>query len=60
MADFHVDRDTVLGLMLGALGFFSNVSRRPDPPGLPTLRAFQRLQADALLAWLKRELDHVG
>jgi aminoglycoside phosphotransferase (APT) family kinase protein len=34
-------------------GFFVRMSRRPPPPGLPTLRTFQATQAEAALAWLK-------
>jgi hypothetical protein len=32
---------------------FVDVARRPAQPGLPTVRAFQRSYADALLPWLK-------
>jgi len=38
-------------------GYFLHVSRLPDPPGLPTVRAFQRAQGDALLPWLKANLS---
>ncbi|WP_248147370.1 hypothetical protein [Microbacterium aoyamense] len=33
-------------------GFLLHKSREPDPPGLPTLRAFQRAQARAILEWV--------
>nr|WP_274531751.1 hypothetical protein [Micromonospora hortensis] len=30
--------------------------RRPPPQGIPTVRAFQQAQADALLPWLATRL----
>ena len=43
--------------VLAALaGFFANRSELPAPPGLSTLRAFQRGQGEEALAWLKRSL----
>jgi len=38
-------------------GFFIRYSRLPPPPGLPTLRAFQRNQGVYALEWLKRTTD---
>ncbi|SDL24917.1 Phosphotransferase enzyme family protein [Nonomuraea maritima] len=35
-------------------GYFLRQSRLPDPPGLPTVRAFQRAQGVVALDWLKR------
>jgi aminoglycoside phosphotransferase (APT) family kinase protein len=43
-------------LVIGCAGFFRDVSRRPPPPSLPTVRAFQRAQADALLPWLRTRI----
>ncbi|MGW2345287.1 phosphotransferase family protein [Streptomyces sp. NPDC001661] len=37
-------------------GFFLEHAARPAPPGLPTLRPFQRAQGDAALAWLRTRL----
>lgn len=34
-------------------GYFLACSRRPPPPGLPTVRAFQAAQGDVALAWLR-------
>ncbi|MGW6983149.1 phosphotransferase family protein [Streptomyces sp. NPDC054932] len=34
-------------------GYFVHQSLKPAPPGLPTLRAFQRAQGEAALAWLR-------
>lgn len=44
--------------VLAALaGFFVERSTLPPPPGLPTLREFQRAQGVEALAWLRRSLD---
>ena len=44
--------------MLAALaGFFVRWSTLPPPPGLPTLRDFQRTQGVEALAWLRRRLE---
>jgi hypothetical protein len=40
-------------VIAGLAGFFLHQARLPDPPGLPTVRAFQRAQGDALLPWLR-------
>jgi hypothetical protein len=37
-------------------GYFAHRSTLPPPPGLPTVRAFQRGQGAEALAWLKRSL----
>jgi aminoglycoside phosphotransferase (APT) family kinase protein len=43
--------------VLAALaGFFVQRSTFPSPPGLPTLREFQRAQGVEALAWLRRSL----
>ncbi|NES13958.1 aminoglycoside phosphotransferase family protein [Micromonospora sp. PPF5-17] len=46
----------VTGVLAGFAGFFLDGARQPPPPGIPTVRAFQRLQGDALLPWLARRL----
>jgi aminoglycoside phosphotransferase (APT) family kinase protein len=44
--------------VLAALaGFFVYASAQPPPPGLPTLRDFQRAQGVEALAWLRRRLE---
>ena len=44
--------------VLAALaGFFVHRSTLPPPPGLPTLREFQRAQGAESLAWLRRRLE---
>jgi len=46
-----------LDAVIAALaGFFAVNSVRPAPPGLPTLREFQRDQAIATLDWLRQRL----
>ncbi|GGL02485.1 phosphotransferase family protein [Mangrovihabitans endophyticus] len=50
-----VDRDVVRDLFAALAGFFLHMARQPGPPGLPTLRAFQRAQAEALLPWLRAQ-----
>lgn len=37
-------------------GFFLDHARMPPPPGLPTVRAFQRFQGEALLPWVSDRL----
>ena len=46
--DGHVD-----ALLAGLGGYFVDVARRPDPPGLPTVRAFQRAQGEVVVRWLR-------
>jgi len=48
-----ISTSLVVDLLVGVLGFFENVGRHADPPGLPTLRQFQRFQAEALRNWLR-------
>ena len=46
--------DDVDAVLSGLAAYFVDVARRPDPPGLPTVRAFQRAQGDVVLRWLRR------
>jgi hypothetical protein len=45
-----------IGVTAAFTGYLLDIARRPPPPGLPTVRAFQRAQADALLPWLRETL----
>ncbi|HEY3725017.1 MAG TPA: hypothetical protein VGN59_16825 [Acidimicrobiia bacterium] len=45
---------TLLPVVVAIAGSFTNWGRRPGPPGLPTLRAFQRAQNAVTMAWLRR------
>ncbi|MEU4428957.1 aminoglycoside phosphotransferase family protein [Actinoplanes sp. NPDC024001] len=51
-----IDPDVVTGVLAGCAAYFQQRSREPPPPGLPTVRAFQRFQGDALLPWLRAAL----
>ena len=46
--------DDVDAVLAGLAAYFCDVSRRPDPPGLPTVRAFQRAQGEVVLRWLEQ------
>jgi aminoglycoside phosphotransferase (APT) family kinase protein len=48
-----VDPQHAADVIAGFTGYFLHQCRLPDPPGLPTVRAFQRFQGDALLPWLR-------
>jgi hypothetical protein len=53
-----VDPRVVTDVTAGFIGFFLNTCRLPPPPGIPTVRAFQKFQGDALLPWLRdRQLE---
>nr|WP_281497495.1 phosphotransferase [Ornithinimicrobium sp. F0845] len=51
------DVDAVLA---GILAYFVHKSRLPAPPGLPTLREFQRVQGVATAAWLRERWEGAG
>lgn len=50
----EVPAEDVDAVLAGLAGFFCDAARRPAPPGLPTVRAFQRAQGDVLLRWLRQ------
>ena len=52
--NYGISTDRIVPVLVGILSFFEHAGRQPDPPGLPTLREFQRFQATALRDWLKR------
>ncbi|EFG65076.1 conserved hypothetical protein [Streptomyces sp. SPB074] len=47
------DPAAVATALVGLAGLFLTGAARPAPPGLPTLRPFQRAQGEAALAWLR-------
>lgn len=47
-----VDADALVSVFAALAGFFVRQSLDPAPPGLPTIRAFQRAQAEVALGWL--------
>jgi hypothetical protein len=51
-----VDPDAFDRVLVGLTGFFAVGGLRPDPPGLPTVRAFQRAQAEVARSWLAKRL----
>jgi hypothetical protein len=48
-----VDAGAITALVAALAGLFLWLCRQPDPPGLPTLRAFQRGQGEVALEWLR-------
>lgn len=49
--------DEAINAALASLtGYFLGHSRRPPPPGIPTVRAFQQAQGEVALAWLRERL----
>ncbi len=50
------DPAAVTAALAALTGYFLHGSLQPAPPGLPTLRPFQRAQGDAALAWLRKRL----
>ncbi|WP_086819260.1 phosphotransferase [Allokutzneria sp. NRRL B-24872] len=51
------DPDDVIAFLGGFAGTFLDAARQPAPPGLPTVRAFQRAQGDAVLSWVRELLN---
>ena len=49
--------EQVLPVLAAVAGFLVQRSTLPPPPGLPTLREFQRVQGEEALAWLRRRLE---
>jgi len=48
------DPEDLTAVLAGFAGFLLDVARRYPPPGLPRLCAFQRVQGEALLTWVRR------
>jgi hypothetical protein len=44
----------VNGVLSGLGAYFIDAARQPPPSGLPSLRAFQQRQGDAVIAWLRQ------
>ncbi|MFC4061734.1 phosphotransferase family protein [Planomonospora corallina] len=47
------DPEAVTAVLAALTGYLVRQSRQPDPPGLPTLRAFQAAQGRTALEWLR-------
>jgi aminoglycoside phosphotransferase (APT) family kinase protein len=48
------DADAVTALVVAFAGLMEHACRQPPPPGIETVRAFQRAQADASGQWLRQ------
>lgn len=51
------DGAAVDALLCALTGYFVAGCRRPPPPGIPTLREFQRAQGVEALAWLRHRIE---
>ncbi|MES5822348.1 aminoglycoside phosphotransferase family protein [Streptomyces sp. RG80] len=49
----EADPAAVTAALAGLAGYFVHASLQPPPPGIPTVRAFQRAQGEAALEWLR-------
>ncbi|ABS05677.1 conserved hypothetical protein [Kineococcus radiotolerans SRS30216 = ATCC BAA-149] len=49
-----VEADVLTTVLDGFRAFFLHRAAQPVPPGLPTLREFQRVQGEALARWVAR------
>lgn len=54
---FPVNADAVEGALAWWLTFFAHRAWRPEVPGLPRLRRFQRQQLAVLVSWAARQWD---
>jgi hypothetical protein len=52
------DPAVLLPVVVAIAGYFTERGRLPDPPGLPTLRDFQRAQGRVTSDWLQRLWPH--
>ncbi|WP_166981184.1 phosphotransferase [Paramicrobacterium fandaimingii] len=49
--------DAITAVLAGLAGHFLDKARRPAPPFMPTLRAFQRAEGEAALAWVRERVE---
>ena len=52
--------ENVNGFLSGLAAYFIDAARQPPPPGLPTVRAFQQRQGEAVIHWLRHRLTASG
>lgn len=53
MAELKVGADAIDAVIASLAGYFLAYARRPPPPGIPTVRAFQAAQGEIALRWLR-------
>jgi hypothetical protein len=51
-----VSEEAINAALASITGYFLGHARRPPPPGLPTVRAFQAAQGEVALTWLRERL----
>jgi hypothetical protein len=54
LVGLDLDAAEIIPLVAAMAGYFAERGRLADPPGLPTVRAFQRAQGEITAAWLRR------
>jgi aminoglycoside phosphotransferase (APT) family kinase protein len=52
----YVSERAINATLASLTGYFLAYSRRPAPPGIPTLRSFQAAQGEVALAWLRERV----
>jgi hypothetical protein len=57
VAALGADPAAVTAVLTALTGYFVYQGHQPPPPGLPTVRAFQRAQGEAALPYLRQRLD---
>jgi aminoglycoside phosphotransferase (APT) family kinase protein len=59
LLDTHIDATPadVTAVLAGLAGYFLDAARKPPPIGLPTVRAFQGAQGQAVVTWLRQRLE---
>lgn len=51
------DPGRLTAVLAAVAGYFLDAARQPPPKGLPTVRAFQAAQGEAVLAWLRERIE---
>jgi hypothetical protein len=54
-----VSSGAIDAVLASLTGYFLAYSRRPPPPGIPTVRAFQAAQGEVALTWLRERLGWI-
>ncbi|MCA1834299.1 MAG: aminoglycoside phosphotransferase family protein [Actinobacteria bacterium] len=49
----EADADQVTAVVVGLAGFFMYRAAQPPPPGIPTVRAFQKAQGEVACRWIQ-------